>query len=129
MEYTLLLDQGACARWVDQSSLQLQEEEGVYVFEERPFTGTAWRRHANGSLAEEVQYVNGEKHGLHFAFFANVRVSLVARYREGKLHGESLRWWDHGALRSVSYHYFGQLEAAQRHTYVENKPFKRLGKQ
>lgn len=111
---------------VDLEELRLNSDEGLYYFNDRPFTGKGLSYHYNDSLALSIDFEKGKKHGHFRKWFPTGKQSFEADYQEGRLHGQSFTWWINGNLRSESQFENGVAHGTQLQYYKSGQLFKRI---
>jgi antitoxin component YwqK of YwqJK toxin-antitoxin module len=83
--------------------------------------GKFQRWHANGLLAEEGYYLNGQKHGLYLLVADTGLKESEIRYRLGVPDGPSTIWDELGQVRERAVYAGGQLDGPFE-TFVQGKP-------
>ena len=68
-----------------------------YYFEEKPFTGVAVRKYANGKKMGEVTFKDGKQHGLSTSWHENGQKAEEATFKDGT--GRGTRWYENGQKR------------------------------
>ena len=111
---------------VNADQIELHANEGLFYFEETPFTGIALKYYDNGIVAESAQFQNGKRHGLLKKWYASGVMSYMANYKEGKYHEKTYSWWGNGKLRSESTFKAGIAHGIQKLWYSSGEPFKQL---
>ena len=110
---------------VQESSLKLQPEKGVFLYQGRPFTGASVAYYPNGIKATQTIFLDGKKHGTCQKWFEDGTLSFESSYLAGKQHGMTHTWWRNGNLRSTSRFEQGVPHGVQEQWYVSGAKFKR----
>ena len=87
---------------------ELEERDGLWYFEEQPFTGDAVRKYPNGQKKRETTWKDGKGHGLYTFWYENGQKWAETTWEDGKLHGLAI-WW----------HFNGQKHGEE--TYKDGK--------
>lgn len=111
---------------VPQDALIFDKSAGIVYYDNRPFTGVAITRYANGLLASSMEFVEGKRQGKYKKFFADGELSYEANYANGKLHGTSKTWWKNGNLRTMSNFVNGVADGVQLQYYKSGALFKKI---
>ena len=111
---------------VPKAELELRANEGLYFFDNEPFSGTAESFDDLGNLVAEEVYVSGKRHGTVTKWFADGLMSYQGQYKNGRLHGEAFSWWTNGKMRSASYYENGVAEGTQKQWYPSGAIFKEI---
>jgi len=109
---------------VNSRDLVLRAQEGLFCYNNQPFTGLAVRHYADSALAEEVVYIDGKREEVLKRWFPNGQLSQKACYRNGRLHGLSLTWWEDGTPRSEANFENGKPHGLQKQWYRSGAIFK-----
>lgn len=110
---------------ISSSELYLHTTEGVFLYNQTPYTGVAVSSYPNGTLATETTYSEGKRHGSLKRWFRDGTLSFVAQYQQGKQHGVSESYWRNGQLRSRARFEHGIAEGVQEQWYSSGQLFKR----
>lgn len=125
---TSLIDNGGVDRSkltsVNSRDLVLRAQEGLFYFNNQPFTGLAVKYYADSVLAQEIAYVNGKKEDFLRRWFPNGQLSQESSYKNGRLHGKSSTWWEDGVQRSESHFDNGKPHGLQKQWYRGGAAFK-----
>jgi antitoxin component YwqK of YwqJK toxin-antitoxin module len=88
---------------VDFKVLQLLPNEGIFVYQNIPYSGLAIANYPNSSQTEKrIEFKNGKKDGLFELFYIDGQLSQQTSYANGKRNGISKTWWKDGQIRSES---------------------------
>ena len=109
---------------INNSQLNLDVNRGVFLYEMKPFTGTAITMSPNGVKAEKANFLEGKRHGELVKFFPDGSESYKAIYNRGLLNDKAYSWWSNGQLRSVSTYKQGTLNGIQQKWYQSGVLFK-----
>jgi antitoxin component YwqK of YwqJK toxin-antitoxin module len=83
---------------VPERDLRYNDEEGIYYYGDRPFTGVAFRTYPSGSPMTETQYEDGLFHGISRGFWESGKPETETSYAFGGQHGKSRSWYANGQL-------------------------------
>lgn len=111
---------------INQDSLELRPNEGLYYFEGVPFSGRSISLYPDRSKASSVEYQKGKKHGTYRRWFENGIKSFESEYIDGKQAGKTISWWRNGNKRSESNFKAGILDGVQEEWYKSGAKFKKM---
>ena len=114
------------ATQVNIEALVLDQNQGLMLFEHKPFTGKAITSNADSLMVEEVNYLDGVKNGVMKKWFYDGTLSYEANYDKGKLNGWSKSYWKDGQIRSETFFTNGIVDGVQRQWYKSGQLFKEL---
>lgn len=77
---------------VSERDLRYNDEEGIYYYGDRPFTGVAFNTYPNGSPMSETPYEDGLFHGTSRGWWESGKPETEASYAFGGAHGTSRKW-------------------------------------
>ena len=78
---------------------KLERRDGLWYFEEKPFTGVAVMKYPNGQKRGEITWKDGKQDGLYTAWHENGQKMGEVTYKDGKLHGLGTGWYENGQKR------------------------------
>lgn len=110
---------------VRKDALVLDESNGVHSYNSQPFTGIASTYFASGKVQENINFVDGIKHGPRQSWFNNGTLSFETSYVKGRQHGITRSWWNNGKLRSESNYEMGSVHGEQKQWYYEGNLYKK----
>ncbi len=111
---------------VNSSALTLRANEGLFYYENEPFTGKALTYGINGRILVSESFAKGKRHGLLKKWYPDGTQSFQAQYKEGRLHGSGNSWWPNGQLRSASHYVEGIADGTQTQWYQSGAIFKEI---
>lgn len=111
---------------VNKESLTLIATEGIYYYQDSPFSGYAVQFYPNDSLAEKISFVEGKKEGLYQKWYPSGILSFESNYKSGRRDGITKTWWKGGGLRSESHHTMGVVHGNQKQWYKSGQLFKSI---
>ncbi len=86
---------------VDFDELELDYGDGDrYLRYGQPFTGAAYGLRPDGSLWDEIEYANGERHGKTREWYPSGQLKAETTYYKGAYFGPDREWDENGHLRS-----------------------------
>lgn len=106
---------------VAKSSLRLDGNEGVWFYNNKPFSGFAVKYHLNNTLSEKTGFLNGKKEGVAKVWFVNGILKLESHYKQNKLVGNYKSWWNNGVLASEVVYVNGRKEGVEKKWYSTGK--------
>jgi antitoxin component YwqK of YwqJK toxin-antitoxin module len=86
--------------------LRINDDDIEYDDADRPtydghlFTGTVVEYFRDGSVATEVDFLNGLRHGLTRLYSTDGKLASEVRFTEGARQGLSREWYGNGTLKS-----------------------------
>lgn len=83
---------------VPERDLRYNDEEGIFYYGDRPFTGTAFNTYADGSPMSESQYEDGLFHGTARGWWESGQLEAEGSFVFGGLHGKARKWHANGQL-------------------------------
>jgi antitoxin component YwqK of YwqJK toxin-antitoxin module len=102
-------------KWYDETSLQLQIENGIYKNNSLLFTGVVYSLALNRKDTLAVgSIVDGKEHGEWRKYFSNRQLMERRYYTEGKKTGLFEAWWRDGKKRLVYHFQNGEYEGGCR---------------
>lgn len=111
---------------VPEESLVLNKSKGIFLLQQKPFSGTSVKKYNNLQTARSIEYIKGKKQGLMQLWFENGQISYQANYKKGRLDGPIKSWWKNGKLRSKSNYADGKVHGNQKQWYPSGAKFKEL---
>jgi len=84
---------------VDQDDSILQLENGIYFYNNLPFSGYILSKYENGSPEEKSGYLNGKKEGISLEWFPNGSIRSERFYTNGEKNGIHYGWYENGSIR------------------------------
>lgn len=93
--------------------LELHPLEGKWYYNDTQFTGYALSYHANGTLAEQIAFKNGKKHGVFRKWYPSGQLRTEGQYVQNRLNKELKSWWSNGNLSTTSFYVMGERHGKQ----------------
>ncbi len=81
----------------DDSNLYISN--GVYYYNNNPFSGYILSKYENGTPEEKSGYLNGKKEGISFEWFPNSSLRSERFYTNGEKNGIHYGWYENGSIR------------------------------
>lgn len=95
-------DYAAVMNWVAPKSAisfsELKQTAGIWNLNDKPFTGWAVERYADGKLHRASEFRSGLQHGLTLLWYPDGSPQMSANYHQGALHGRFLGWYQGGGI-------------------------------
>ena len=82
---------------------KLVERNDSAFYQDKPFTGIAVIKSANGNLVMETTYKNGLPNGLETTYYDNGTKRTEAMMKNGKYNGKVKHYYPSGQIKSSSY--------------------------
>jgi len=101
-------------------------KNGIRLYRDLPFTGTAVSHHENGTRRSEEQFKEGRRSGYLREWFDNGTLAYEAEFLAGERHGQIKSWWRNGNPRSSSFFQRNVIDGESLHWYRTGELFKRL---
>lgn len=111
---------------VDLDELELVRSEGVFRYDDVPFTGHAEHHGPEGVLLERTTFRHGRRHGQRALWYPDGSPRMQSRYVDGRRDGVVRSWWPNGNLRSEGHLVDGVVHGVQRQWYATGTLFKEL---
>lgn len=111
---------------IDLAALELRAAEGLYYYQNEPFTGQAFVMYPSRRVAEEKDFLEGKVHGVSRKWFADGRLSFESTYLNGRRHGSTSSWWRNGQKRSIAQYEDGVPHGEHWQWYQNGNKFKRI---
>jgi antitoxin component YwqK of YwqJK toxin-antitoxin module len=92
---------------VSLDDLVIDDEDGRYLYGDKPFTGIAYLASPSGSVREEVRFVEGRKEGFVKTWFPGGQQASEESVLGGRRHGRTREWHPNGELKHDGMYEFG----------------------
>lgn len=104
----LLLFVSACIKTenkltVTSANPNLQLDNGIMLYNQKPYSGNIKDYYNNGNLKSDIEYVNGRKHGIEKQWFLNSKLAIERHYTKGIKTGIHKGWWENGTQKFEYY--------------------------
>lgn len=77
---------------------ELKQEDGIYLFKGKAFSGIAIEQFSPTQLSRAVTLHQGKQNGLMLMWYPDGSPQMSATYRDGILHGRFLGWYHSGGV-------------------------------
>jgi antitoxin component YwqK of YwqJK toxin-antitoxin module len=84
-------------------------DEGLHVWQGKPFTGIAYENFPNGQRQSEVTFIDGIKNGTTREWYPSGHLETEQHIVHGSKHGECREWFENGQLKIETTYEFGIL--------------------
>ena len=111
---------------VSEESLVLRPVAGRFFYRGQPFSGVSESMYPDGQQRARIEWKDGKKHGEVLRWFDNGQMSYRCRYVAGRREGKGETWWRNGNLRSESHYHQDTPHGVQQQWYKEGALFKRF---
>lgn len=85
------------AQIVNYDDLERRDHIAYLKGESKPFTGKAKALHKNGTVKQEITFVNGVKEGAYMTWFPSGKKESIKYYKDNKLEGAVITWYENGS--------------------------------
>lgn len=102
----------------------LQDRLGVFyaINGETPFTGlVAEGRYTNGVPKARQEYKDGKRHGQRMKWYENGQVMQISFYEDGELHGLMEEWYENGLKMAQGNYGNGMLQGVVRRWHISGE--------
>jgi antitoxin component YwqK of YwqJK toxin-antitoxin module len=111
---------------IAKDSLELNPNEGLVYYQNKPFTGISVANHHNDQKSNQTTFVNGKKNGLKTMWFEDGTKSFESNYVNGKQDGKVFTWWKNEQKRSEANYEKGVPNGEQLQWYKSGVKFKKM---
>ena len=87
---------------VNKANVILKASKGVWLINDRPFTGTVFELSKEGDTLSLSGYEDGLEHGQWKTFYNNHQLQTIRYYDHGKKTSELKSWYENGQLQVVA---------------------------
>jgi antitoxin component YwqK of YwqJK toxin-antitoxin module len=94
--------------------LEYEPTDGLYYYDNTPFTGMVYAIYPDGSMEYEGEYREGVSWGVTKEWYPEGQLAYESTCRNGGLHGIERRWHNNGVLASESTGEYGILVRKQQ---------------
>jgi antitoxin component YwqK of YwqJK toxin-antitoxin module len=102
---------------VAKSQLFLDQNQGTWYYNNKPFNGFSVKSYANGTLEEKLGYHNGKREGVARRWSENEVLRVESFYSQNKLVGTYRNWWENGVLSEESNYENGVKQGVEKQWY------------
>ncbi len=99
------------------SKLKLNQLEGRWYYQGKPFSGFSLKYHLNDTLGEVVGYYKGKREGIAKQWSNNGVLRVQSYYKQNRLEGTYKTWWETGEVASEANYENGVLNGTERYWY------------
>jgi len=133
-------------KWYNEADIQLQNIGGIYMINQKPFSGIVYNLAANGKdtvavasfdngledgewrnyystgqIREQRYFSKGKKVGVYEGWWANGKQRLLYHFKDGEYEGNCTDWNDKGLLISRMHYSKGYEDGLQQQFYETGK--------
>lgn len=108
------------------TSKALKKENGIYLLNERPFSGHVLEYYKGKKIKSITPVYNGMLHGITRTFYSDGKLKDARSYRENKSYGRHYGFWENGKLKFDFTYYNNKLEGEQKQWYENGQLYLRL---
>lgn len=114
------------AQIVNYDDLERRDHIAYLKGESKPFTGKAKALHKNGTVKQEITFVNGVKEGAYMTWYASGKKESIKYYKDNKLEGAVITWYENGSYeRKVEF--LNNKKHGKFESFYENGQLKETG--
>ncbi len=106
---------------VDKKKLFLNQIEGKWYLDNKPFEGYSLKYHENGTVIEKIGFYKGKRQGKAQRWSENGVLRASFNYHQNNLVGTYRTWWENGALSENSTYANGLKEGVEKRWYANGQ--------
>ncbi|WP_144894896.1 toxin-antitoxin system YwqK family antitoxin [Lutibacter sp. Hel_I_33_5] len=106
---------------VDKKELRLDQNKGVWFYQNVPFNGFAISYFDNNQLKEKTGFYNGKRQGIVKKWFSSGNIKLEYFYNQNRIEGLYKSWWDNGQKSSELIYTNGVQNGIEKKWYPSGK--------
>ncbi|MGR7811931.1 toxin-antitoxin system YwqK family antitoxin [Lacinutrix undariae] len=99
---------------VNKKELVLNQNQGVWYYNDIPFNGYSEKINAAGTTIERLGFYNGKREGVAETWSNNGNLRIQSYYKQNKLTGLYESWWENGTLSLQVNYVKGKKEGEER---------------
>ncbi len=101
----------------------LKLENGIYYFNNHPFSGYLKELYENKQVTLVCGYLNGMQHGTSKSYYPHGKLRFVRMYKENKSFGKHIGYWENGNTKFEFYYLNDKREGSNKQWYITGKPY------
>ena len=98
-------------------NLILNQLEGKWYYNNKPFSGYSLKYHENDTLAEKLGYSKGKREGIARKWSKNGVLRIESYYIHNRLDSIYKSWWENGVLSAESHYVNGVKQGVEKEWY------------
>ncbi len=102
-------------------ALVLNQLEGKWYYNNKPFTGYSLKFHTNDTLGERLGYYNGKREGIAKKWSENGVLRIESYYTNNRLDSIYKTWWENGLLASQTMYKNGVKQGEEKEWYANGQ--------
>ncbi|WP_299780366.1 hypothetical protein [uncultured Formosa sp.] len=102
---------------ISKDDLVLNQIEGKWYYNNKPFSGYSIKRYPNDSIAERLGFVNGKREGIARKWSEKGVLRTASYYKHNRLDSVYKTWWENGVLSSQSNYKDGVKQGVEEEWY------------
>lgn len=110
---------------VNKSKLVLDQNKGIWYYNNKPFNGFSEKFNKNGKRIERLGFYNGKREGVAKTWSQNGALRVESYYSQNKLVGVYKSWWENGVL-SLKVNYSNGLKQGEEKQWFPNGELSKL---
>jgi antitoxin component YwqK of YwqJK toxin-antitoxin module len=99
---------------------EIGKKEGVFQWQGKPFTGTAYTNHPDGTRAQEMPMRDGQFHGVVREWYEGGAPKVETNFVDGRRHGSNRYWYPDGTLMKTQV--YDNDHPVEEHYFDHGKP-------
>jgi antitoxin component YwqK of YwqJK toxin-antitoxin module len=109
-----------------ENDAKLNPQNGVYYFNNKPFSGYIKSNYNFDSLKSTASYFQGKQHGITQTFFSNGKLETERNYKNGIGYGRHFGYWENGNMKFDFTYYDDKREGIQKQWYESGSKYYEL---
>jgi antitoxin component YwqK of YwqJK toxin-antitoxin module len=104
--------------FVDKDSLQLNQLNGNWLLNQKPFSGVAIAYYSDGTISEKTNFESGKRQGSAVKYFEDGSIKIQSYYQSNKLEGTKTAFFPNGKIYAISNYKEGKRNGVQKTFYI-----------
>jgi len=106
---------------IAKSELYLNQNQGIWYYNNKPFNGYSVKFYPNGILEEKLGYYYGKREGVARRWSENGVLRVESFYNQNKMVGVYKSWWENGVLSEESTYVNGTKQGVEKQWHSNGK--------
>ena len=102
---------------VDKNKLTLNQNQGVWYYNNKPFNGFSEKFNTEGTLIEKLGFYNGKREGVARTWSDNRVLRIESYYNQNRFTGVYKSWWENGVLALQVNYIEGNKQGEEKQWY------------
>jgi antitoxin component YwqK of YwqJK toxin-antitoxin module len=108
---------------ISQKDSLLQLNNGIYYFNDKPFSGYINSKYNSDTLKSIASYLQGKQHGVTKTFFSNGKLESERNYKDGIGYGRHFGYWKNGKMKFDFIYFNDKREGVQKQWYESGSQY------